>query len=94
MDLLDDNNDVDLYNASEEMKIFSEDTKSVPQYVGKKAIVKNSLLNQGSVVLGHVEHSIISNEALIEEGRIEFNGGILENDVYDNHKLIQRYWIH
>lgn len=70
MDLLDDNNDVDLYNASEEMKIFSEDTKSVPQYVGKKAIVKNSLLNQGSVVLGHVEHSIISNEALIEEGAI------------------------
>ena len=70
MDLLDDNNDVDLYNASEEMKIFSEDTKSVPQYVGKKAIVKNSLLNQGSVVLGHVEHSIISNEALIEEGAV------------------------
>lgn len=25
---------------------------------------------------------------------IQANGGILENDVYDNHKLIQRYWIH
>lgn len=25
---------------------------------------------------------------------IQANGGILENEVYDNHKLIQRYWIH
>ena len=66
MDLLDNKQDVGLYD-NDHMKIYSEDTKSVPEYIGKKGIVKNSLLNQGSVVLGKVEHSIISNEAIIEE---------------------------
>lgn len=73
MDLLDDSSDVDLYSLDEGMKIFSEDTKSVPQYIGKEASVKNSLLNQGSVVLGSVDHSIISNEAIIEENAIVKN---------------------
>jgi len=73
MDLLDDNSDVDLYSLDDGMKIFSEDTKSVPQYIGKEASVKNSLLNQGSVVLGSVDHSIISNEAIIEENAIVKN---------------------
>ena len=68
MDLLDDKDDVDLYSKNSETKIFSEDTKSVPQYIGKEASVVNSILNQGAIVLGHVSHSVISNEVLIEEG--------------------------
>lgn len=77
MDLLDDNNDVDLYSIDDNMKVFSEDTKSVPQYVGKEASVKNSLLNQGAVVLGNVEHSIICNEALIEENAVVIDSVIM-----------------
>lgn len=67
MDLLDEKQDVDLYSSTDNMKIYSEDTKSVPEYVGKSASVKNSLLNQGAIVLGDVEHSVISNEVLIED---------------------------
>jgi glucose-1-phosphate adenylyltransferase len=50
------------------LKIFSEDTHSVPQYVGKQASIVNSMVNQGAIILGHVEHSVIFNEVVIEEG--------------------------
>ncbi len=68
MDLLKDNEDVDLYSVTDDLKIFSEDTRSVPQYVGKTASIKDSLVNQGAIVLGKVVSSVISNEVLIEEG--------------------------
>ena len=68
MDLLDNEDDVDLYGISDDLKIFSEDTRSVPQYVGKNASVSSSIVNQGAIILGKVHHSIISNETLIEEG--------------------------
>lgn len=67
MDLLDNVDDVDLYGISDDLKIFSEDTRSVPQYVGKNASVKNSMVNQGAIIIGKVRHSVISNEALVEE---------------------------
>lgn len=48
--------------------IYSEDTCSTPQYIGKKAQVKHSLINQGAVILGSVKHSVISNEVTVNEG--------------------------
>ena len=48
--------------------IYSEDTHSLPQYIGKKATVKDSLINQGAQIFGYVEQSIISNEVIVEEG--------------------------
>ena len=66
--ILDNEDDVDLYGISDDLKIFSEDTRSVPQYVGKNASVSSSIVNQGAIILGKVHHSIISNETLIEAG--------------------------
>ncbi|MCF0117264.1 MAG: glucose-1-phosphate adenylyltransferase [Bacilli bacterium] len=68
MDLLDNDDQIDLYTKS--MRIFSEDTNSVPQYVGKLACVSNSMINQGAIVLGNVEHSVVSNEVFIDEDSI------------------------
>ena len=50
------------------LRLYSEDTNSVPHYVGKKASVKRSIVNQGAIILGSVEGSIISNEAFVELG--------------------------
>ena len=47
--------------------IFSEDTNSHPQYVGPNAVIKDSLINQGAAVFGNVNHSVVSNEVIIEE---------------------------
>jgi len=46
--------------------IFTEDSASVPQYVGKRAILTDSIVNQGANILGEVDHCVISNEVLVE----------------------------
>lgn len=72
MDILEHETWTKIFGDNEE-KIYSEDTASVPQYVGKKAKVTNSLVNQGAIVLGSVDHSVISNEAFIETGAVVEN---------------------
>ena len=68
MDLI-DSMDEDFYTLDKyHFRLFSEDTNSVPHYVGKKARATNSGVNQGAIILGEVDHSIISNEVTIESG--------------------------
>lgn len=67
MDLI-EAKEIDIYKLNKTTKIFSEDTNSKPQYIGKKAVVKKSIINQGASILGSVIHSVISNEVHIEEG--------------------------
>jgi glucose-1-phosphate adenylyltransferase len=63
--------DEDFYQTDKHyFRLFSEDTNSVPQYIGKKAKVTNSIVNQGAIILGEVEGSIISNEVFIEVGAV------------------------
>lgn len=48
--------------------IYSEDNHLPPQYIGPKAVVRGSLVNQGSVIKGLVDHCVVSSGALVEEG--------------------------
>ena len=57
-----------LYTVQGDNRIYSEDTHSSPQYIGPKAKLTDSLINQGAVVLGEVDHCVVSGETLIEEG--------------------------
>lgn len=66
MDLLDDKCKLDLF--SNNFKIYSADTVSKPQYIAPTACVKDSIVNQGAIIKGKVVHSVICNEAVIEEG--------------------------
>ena len=66
MDMLDPKCKLDISDSK--IKIFSEDTHSLPQYIGEEAKVSHSLLNQGSVVEGTVEHSVLFNEVTVEKG--------------------------
>ena len=84
MDLLLSNKDLGLEKILAGNRIFSEDTYSHPQYIGKKADVKNSIVNQGAVILGKVNHSVISNETLIDEG------AVVENSVVMSGSTIQK----
>jgi len=51
-------------------RIYTEDTNSLPQYVGSHGKITRSIANQGSIILGSVDSCVISNEAFIEEGAI------------------------
>lgn len=57
-----------LYDHDYSTRIYTEDSHSIPQYIGPSGSIKNSLANQGANILGEVNRSIISNEVTIEKG--------------------------
>ena len=65
MDLLDKNNDLDLSDPS--WKIYTEDVPALPHYVGPEGSVKNSYINQGAIIRGHVESSVLFNDVTIDK---------------------------
>lgn len=58
-------------------RIYSEDTNSHPQYIGVHASVKNSLINQGAIILGDVSKSVISNEVVVYENAKVINSVLM-----------------
>ena len=72
--------DLNLYRDSS-TRIYTEDTYSVPQYLGREASIVSSIANQGAIILGHVKSSVISNEVLIEEDAIVDKCVVMEGSV-------------
>ncbi len=68
----------DLYNEDFSTRIYSEDKNSVPQYVGTVGSIKQSIANQGSIILGDVDTCVISSDAVIEEDAVCKNCVIME----------------
>lgn len=68
MDLLSPTVSLDLYDPA--WKIYSNNDSRVPQLIGKKATVQNSMVTTGCVIDGSVEFSIISGGVTIEEGAV------------------------
>lgn len=66
MDLLEEGTTIEEISSTN--RLYSEDTNSHPQYIGANSDVRNSLINQGAIVLGDAIHSVISNEVLIGPG--------------------------
>lgn len=63
MDLLDQSNDLDLSDSS--WRIYSQDSGSPAQVIGKNAVVKTAYVDKGAVIEGYVEHSVISTNVRI-----------------------------
>ena len=59
---------LNLYDWDPHTRIFTEDTPSLPQFVGKQGHIINSIANQGAIILGDVNACVISNEVLIDKG--------------------------
>ncbi len=59
-----------IYSIFGKNVILSEDKRSVPQFIGPKADVKDSLINQGAQIYGKVNHSVISGGVVVEEGAV------------------------
>lgn len=65
MDLLDNACDFDL--SEHQWRIFSNNTSRHAQYIGENAIVKHSLICDGCVIFGNVQHSILSHDIKIDQ---------------------------
>ena len=62
-------------------RIYTEDTYSLPHYLGREGSISSSIANQGAIILGHVKSSVISNEVLIEEDAIVDRCVVMEGSV-------------
>lgn len=67
MDLLNDHDSLGLF-SNENGMIYTEDTHSVPHYIGRKAKITRSLVNQGAIILGSIDNCVVSDEVIVEQG--------------------------
>jgi len=65
--------------SDKSFRIFSRNTARPPQYLGKNAKVKNSLISEGCRIYGTVENSVISGGVVVEEGAIVRDCVIMED---------------
>lgn len=66
LDLLNPKVDLDLSDTS--WKIYSRSPSSPPHYISGDATVQNSLIDEGCVVKGEVDYSILFADVVIEKG--------------------------
>ncbi len=67
MDVALDNGELDLFENDNGTRIYTEDTYSVPQYIGPVGSVKRTIANQGAIILGSVDSCVISSDVIVEE---------------------------
>ena len=79
MDLLGDPPAFDVNDS--DWKIHSRNPLAPPEYLGEKAVVKNSMLALGSEIYGTVENSVISSNVVIEEGAVVQDSVIMSGSV-------------
>ena len=70
MDIALDDRMLDLYEADRTTRIYTQDTYSVPQYIGPEGSISRSIANQGAIILGKCDSCVISSDAVIEEGAV------------------------
>jgi glucose-1-phosphate adenylyltransferase len=83
MDLLTES-ELDLFDRSQNWKIYSEDTFSLPQYIGLKAKVNNSIINQGCRVNGNVKDSVLFSKVKVREGAVIEKAVVLPDCVIES----------
>lgn len=89
MDLINDNVDINFDKIMAGLKIYSADTPSYPQYIGKNASVSDSLINQGAVILGKVSKSVISNEVEIAKGAVVESTVVMPGAVIEKNAVVR-----
>jgi glucose-1-phosphate adenylyltransferase len=81
MDLLSDDNELNLY--CREWRIFTKNRNLPPQYVTDQAVVKNSMINEGCIIDGHLEKSILFSEVRVDKGAKVYNSVILSGAIIE-----------
>ena len=86
MDLLDENSTLNLYDRK--WRIYTRSKNLPPQFITRGSIVKNSLINEGCIVEGEINNSILFSDVHIEKGAIINNSVILSGCVIKENAVI------
>lgn len=83
MDLLDENSGIDIQGDGSN-RIYARTSAEPPHYISSSAVVSNSIISEGAVVLGEVTDSIVSHGAKIGAGSRIHNSVILPKAEIEN----------
>lgn len=94
MDLFDDESELNISDRT--WRIYGVNHSAPPQYIAKSAEVKNSMVVEGCIVYGEVNHSILSmNVKVGKNSKIKdsviMKGCVIEDDVVINKAMIGEY---
>lgn len=87
MELLDEDNDLNLYDDS--WKIYSRSHCLPPQWISPTANIQGSMITDGCYIDGEVEHSIISTGVSIKRGAKVIDSIIMPGSVIDKGAVIK-----
>ncbi|WP_407312927.1 glucose-1-phosphate adenylyltransferase [Desulfosporosinus sp. SB140] len=88
MEFLDGEEAFSLFDPTQ--RVFSNEDILPPQYIGPTAIIQNSLISNGCVVLGEVSHSILAPGAYVGEGATVKNSILLPQAKVNSHAKINK----
>ncbi|MBB5263796.1 glucose-1-phosphate adenylyltransferase [Catenibacillus scindens] len=88
MDLLDKNNELDLNDPS--WKIYTEDTTTLPHYIGPNANIKSAFINQGCIISGDVENSVLFTGVRVGEGAKIIDSVLMPGVEVEEGAVVQR----
>lgn len=77
MDLLSESPELDIYNSK--WKFYSENSTQPPNYLGEGSSVHSSMINEGCVIYGEVEKSILFQGVCVGRGAVVRDSLILPN---------------
>jgi len=75
MDLIDHSDQLNLSDST--WKVYSEDKGSPAQVIGENAVVSSAYIDKGAVIERTVNHSVISTDAVVQEGAVVTNTVLL-----------------
>lgn len=87
MDLLEDEPIFNIHDKS--WRIFSRNNAEPPQHIGDNASVKNSMITEGCNIEGTVEHSVLSNGVIVEEGAVVKDSVIMGGAVIKSGAVVE-----
>lgn len=88
MDLLNDKNALNLYDSS--WPIYSANKCLPPQITGENACVSHSILNEGCIIDGTIQFSVISQNVTVQKNAIVRDSVIMPNAHIGNGAFIER----
>lgn len=88
MDLLDDGQDLNLFDHS--WRIYSVNPNQPPQIIGDDAIIKHSLVNEGCVIDGEIQNSVIFQGVEVEKEAVVKECVVMPNARIGRGSFIER----
>lgn len=79
LEMIDPDNGLDIYDR--DWRILTSNKNLPPQYIAPTAAVTNALINEGCMVAGRVDHSVLFDNVEIEEGAEVHNCVLLSGTV-------------